>query len=111
MFRTPSLEITDFYNPVLFPNLPYDKVVCERLCVSNYWTNVTNCSCLMYAEAYKYSGAGESGWTLCDVFSSDESNLCTLSNAVHGTPSKVLSDCECFEKCDDTVEIPKKICS
>lgn len=64
-FRTGGFEESDFYNPINYPNLPYDKLTCEHLCVSQHYKD--SCGCLMYAEMLHYAGVNET-WEPCVTY-------------------------------------------
>lgn len=99
--REPSMEINDFYNPINYPTLPYDKHTCEHMCVSLHYAE--SCGCFMYSESKRYSGTAE-GWPLCEIYN-DQQSECTVSYAEYNTPADVVDACECYDKCNDSVEI------
>lgn len=90
--------MANFYNPINYPDLPYDRLTCEHLCVSKYWAIDRNCSCFMYTEARIYSNATHV--PMCATY--DEAfPECTLSNAKYNTPDDVYQNCACYDKCSD----------
>ena len=97
-----NLLLEDYYNPLNYPKLPYDRITCERLCVSLYW--IFKCNCFMYEEAIKYAGKPKANGTeipLCDLYGEDENNdNCSASNAMFNTPAGDIAACGCYEKCD-----------
>lgn len=55
----------------------------------------------MYTEALKYAGNPYSNGTEIPICTAMlEGSNCTILNAMFETPSTVLSECGCHEKCD-----------
>lgn len=79
------------FNAMLVPNLPYDKLTCNKLCSSKYW--LQKCGCFVDSEIWGYAGQPENS-SLC----ANTVNNCSRSNGFE-TPTAVLAECKCYEKC------------
>lgn len=92
-----KLAETDLFNPIFAPNLPYDLLTCNRLCITAYW--LPECGCYMNWMSYRYAGSPKN-MTICSSSSPNEAN-CTKWHGETSTPPEVLPACECFPRCDE----------
>lgn len=79
----------NLYNAMLTPNLPYNKRVCEELCVINYWLPIRNC--VMSSEILEYVKAHNNG----NLSSCDDDILLRYRT----TPIDIFVGCKCYKRC------------
>lgn len=78
------------FNSIFAPDLPYDKVTCDKLCAAKYWLPKWNC--FIDSEIWNYAGQPKN-ISICA-----NSHYINLSSVE--TPAAAFVDCKCYQKCD-----------
>lgn len=92
------LEPFDLYNSILAPALPYDPVICEKLCYVNYW--LPKCDCIMSYDIWKYAGS-PINMTQCQFkIDSSINDACVKDDVLTNTPSDEFVKCGCWKRCE-----------
>lgn len=94
----------NLYNSILIPNLPYDKRICEELCIVNYWLPIV--SCVMSYDILKYVRR--------TTYNNGNLSMCEfIWWRYRATPVGILDDCKCYNPCNGhefVVSASDKIC-
>lgn len=88
------------YNAMLAPNLPYDRRVCDNLCMVNYWLPI--CNCVISSDIYSYAGGIDNhSVAQCSLDITENGNkTCVPFFASSLTPITEFAQCKCHKRCD-----------
>lgn len=92
-----SLSSDLFYSPILVRDLPYDKMICERLCSAQF--HLPKCGCYINIISWIYAGKPVD-LPVCPIIMSENDSCTAETEGQNKLPMSLLNECQCYPKCD-----------